>query len=77
MRIFWSAVATRLLGIKLVACVGDWSLRPEVSQAPNVVVINQDLGLVGEVTGYKRHGYKLFLNTSAVSTNLMDSKTNL
>jgi len=61
----------------LVACVGYWFLRPEVYQAPNGVVINQYQDLVGEVTGYKRHGYKLFLNTSAVPTTLMDSKTNL
>jgi len=70
MRISWSAVATRLPGVGLVACVGYWLLRPEVSQALNVVVINQDLGLVGEVTGYnKARGYKLFLNSSGVPYN--------
>jgi hypothetical protein len=70
MRIFWSAVATRLPGVGLVACVGYWLLRPEVSQTQNVVAINQDLGLVGEVTGYnKARGYKIFLNSSVVPYN--------
>jgi hypothetical protein len=70
MKIPWSTVATRLPGLGLVACVGYWLLRPEASQTQNVVIINQDLGLVGRVTGYnKARGNKIFLNSSAVPYN--------
>jgi hypothetical protein len=70
MKIPWSAIATRLPGLGLAAGVGYWLLLAETPQARNVVVINQDLGLASEVTGYnKARGYKIYLNSSDVPYN--------
>ena len=66
----WSAIATRVPGFGLAALVCYWLFLAETPQVRNVVVINQDLGLAGIVTGYnKARGYKIYLNSSNVPYN--------
>jgi hypothetical protein len=71
MKIPWSAIASRLPGLGMMVLVCYWLfVGGETSQARRVVVIDQNLGLAGKVTGYnKARGNKIFLNSSDVPYN--------